>query len=331
MKKTEELLHFHEVYSTGANWKVTPWEGPDFLCQKHNTTVLGVEITELFAHETDARIKKIDGYALALLNGAKFRHKDDPRNIKVEKAKFSSKDGGNEREINGIFHEKPSLKQSVALLHQAVEYKQKRLEAYLESCSVIDLIVHDSSNLFWFDEYRKFFSPFSHFVNRRRFMESGFREIFLVTYSKDEKVLIPIKMNLFAEDAFILEKLVKEWAKAQAVKDPRRLFLILLSCMSEVGYQDLSAYIDCGNVGIVVASNVYLYSKNGKRILDYRTMPEQVPKGDRLGEALDDMDNQDKEIVREITMKRTELSCCVNLLFNVHNVEQIIPAFTYLT
>ena len=111
MDKQAELKLFHHIYGYAKDWDVIPFEAPDFLCYRDGSTVLGVEVAELWHNESAPRLKNIKGYALDLLGGGSYRHKDDKNNVKVEVVKYTPKGEENKaKEINAIIHEMPNLK-----------------------------------------------------------------------------------------------------------------------------------------------------------------------------------------------------------------------------
>ena len=180
MNKDQEKTLFDQVYPQTDDWVVTSSEAPDFLCYRNGEVYLGVEVTELFLHEGDARLKKVEGYALNLIDGGKVVHKYDRKNIKVEKIKIQNKDGALFKEINGIFREGIPYKKAVTLLMGTILNKEEKLDQYLKACNNIDLIIKDGSLMFWFDDYKTIFRAISHYADKKAIINSGFREIFLV-------------------------------------------------------------------------------------------------------------------------------------------------------
>ena len=176
MEKTFELQLFSYVYGHANHWNVVSSEAPDFLCILNGKTVLGVEITELLGTETDARLRKIGGYALDLCAGGDFLHKDDPKNIAVEVVKYMPQGKEDQaKDVTAIVQEIPRFDKRVSLLQETISFKESKFPSYLASCSNIDLVVEDASNLFWFEEYKDFFYQFSSFIDRAKLINSPFR------------------------------------------------------------------------------------------------------------------------------------------------------------
>ena len=85
-KKQQERRIFDLVYADRSFDEVKESENPDFLVRYFpNTPYFGVEVTECYLTETNARIHNISGYTDELLRVNNFRHKDDGKIIKVTK------------------------------------------------------------------------------------------------------------------------------------------------------------------------------------------------------------------------------------------------------
>lgn len=321
MDKSLELKLFKYVYGKPNWWQVIPSEAPDFLCVKDGERVVGVEVTELFTDQSDARLNKIDGYSLHLLNGRDFLHKDDKDNIKVDRVKYIKKGETDGPEINAIIKEMPNFLTKASLLCATIENKEIKVEKYLESCSVVDLIINDASNLFWFDKYEDMIIPLSNIIKRQIIINSKFREIYLMTTNKgNSKIKVPLKLNLFAQDITIIEKLVSKWKKENGVSDPAKAITVLLYCLYKSGYSTLVLTSENNEMGLIIGSHLYLYTKDGRNIRDYSTIQEQLPAGKKISEIEDDVTSSDKEIAEKILKDKHNYKCCLNLFMKVGKV-----------
>jgi len=321
MDKSLELKLFEYIYGLPTDWNVISTESPDFICIKSGSPVLGVEITELFTNETDARLDKIDGYSLALLNGGDFRHKEDKENIKVDRVKYIKKGNDDGPEIDAIIHELPNFSQRANLLIKTIIEKEGKAEKYLESCSKVDLIINDASRLFWFEKYENIFFPLSRLIDRQVIIDSKFREIFLITACKKNSIIkIPLKLNLFAEDINILEKLIVDSKSKKKIGDPKKAIILLLHCLYKSGYKNITVKTEDGCIGLIVGSHLYLYAKNGKEIRDYSTIPEQLSTGEFIDESASDLSASEKKIAFKILKDRKNYKCCMSLFIEVGNV-----------
>jgi hypothetical protein len=86
-KKLNERRLFDLVYGDRRLIEVRECENPDFLA-RHGCALpwFGVEVTEYFQSETDARIDRIPGYIASRLTGGNVRHKQDVGPLEVKKA-----------------------------------------------------------------------------------------------------------------------------------------------------------------------------------------------------------------------------------------------------
>ena len=315
MNKDEEQKLFDQVYPRTDDWVITSNEAPDFLCYRNGEVYLGVEVTELFLHEGDARLKKVEGYALNLIDGGKVIHKHDRENIKVEKIKIQNKDGTLFKEVNGIFQEGIPYQKAIILLMATILNKKEKLDQYLKACNNIDLIINDRSFMFWFDDYKTIFRAISYYADKKAIFDSGFREIFLVTRRKDNKpIKIPIKLNLFAEDAFIFEKLILS-EKGLMKKPNANIFSVLFYCLNKYGYKDLLVLYEKGNLSINIGAFVYIYTKTGKVIRDYSMIPFNFNNYQTIAEVCDGQEDEIANIGDNLLQKREEKSCYIELFF----------------
>jgi hypothetical protein len=238
----------------------------------------------LYHNETDARIENLDGYGLSLLGGGDFRHKQDKKNIKVEFIEYRKKGETKGRKIKAIIHEPTSFAESISILSNTIKMKESKIATYLQACPEVDLVIDDASHLFRFDKYEDLFRPLSRLMNRPMVVNSRFREIFLIIKNKQNVLVrIPLKLNLFIEDVRIFEHLVHTLKESPGTKNP---FLILLCCLCQSGYKDIRIENVDGGIGLVAGNYLYLYSKAGRIIRDYTTIPEQTPKGELISETI---------------------------------------------
>ena len=103
MDKEKELEAFHSVFGRTHSYDVVAHEKPDFLVKENNKIQLGVEVTEIYSNNTDAKLKNIDGYTSGLIDGTMQVHKRDRKDIKVEEAVLQDKEGSEKREVYGYF------------------------------------------------------------------------------------------------------------------------------------------------------------------------------------------------------------------------------------
>lgn len=318
MDKPLELKLFRYIYGQPGNWSTMLSESPDFICTGNNEPIFGVEVTELYRNESDARLKNVNGYALSLLNGGDYLHKDDKKNIRVERVIYTKKGENEGRKINAIIQDYNSFDENTALLINAIKNKEEKIDEYLCSCSEVDLVINDASKIFSFDKFKNFFFPFSRSIETRVIISSQFREIFLVTNKKEQSsVKIPLKLNLFAQDINIFENLIRNSDVQKKICDAKQVFRVLFYCLYKSGYEKIPVATNDGCIGLTIGCHQYLYSPEGKHIYDYSTIPEQLPKGQLLGEFIKEIGEPEKQIATKILEERKNYSSCLKLFFEV--------------
>ena len=180
-------------------------ESPDFELRHHNEdTYFGVEVTEFYLFESDARIKNIPGYMSDLFAGGEPRHKDDVDALTVEKVVWRKADGLDEQIIDAIKRRLPDVPTYVHRVASVIERKSQRLVVYEHGLSHVNLIILDHSNRLIGTSPDYFYDHFFTAKLRDVLTSTRFREIYFVTKLKsDKKVYIPLKA-LFLMSEFYL-------------------------------------------------------------------------------------------------------------------------------
>ena len=72
------------VYTKDRIDEIIDGENPDFkIRNKHQQNFFGVEITELYYSESNARLDNIQVYLGEILDGKRFRHRKDTKNLAI--------------------------------------------------------------------------------------------------------------------------------------------------------------------------------------------------------------------------------------------------------
>ena len=329
MDKDNERRLFEAVYGKGDHWVVTSCESPDFLCERSGKVVLGVEVTQLWHHETDARLVNIDGYVSSLFDGGSFRHKDDPANLKVDKIQILP--GGNREqaiEVPAIIREHPRPSDKVAALSNLAATKTMKGRTYAQACPVVDLVVHDASRLFWFSDFEEFYRPLSVFIRRAEFLSSPFREVFLLTTKgpSSTAVCVPLKANLLLEDVLILEELIETSGAFEDEHRAAAAMQVLFGGLRHLGRSSVCACIDGIHVGLYLGSHIYLWRGSEKVLRDYSRLPDQVPPCRSLEDATHGISDEDIGVSFAFAQKRPSYKACFPLLYEVQDGLQHVPA-----
>lgn len=204
-KKHRERAILELVYDVGRFDSVRDSESPDFELRHHNEEkYFGVEITEFYLSDSDARIKNIPNYMTELFSGGNPRHKDDINTLRVEKVAWRKADGSEEKIIDAIKHKLPEISTYVRMVASVVERKSQKLAVYEHGLSHVNLIILDHSDRLITTSPDYFYDHFFTAELRDVLIRTKFREIYFVTTLKSEKkVYIPLKA-LFLMSEFYL-------------------------------------------------------------------------------------------------------------------------------
>ena len=218
------------VYNDQDYDEIEESEQPDFIIfPKNYDTGFGVEITEFFLSESNARLRKIPDYFEELLDDNKFRHKDDIENLQVVEFEIKSAEGTSKGFAKGIIQELPSPEQYSNMIVKAIEAKNMLLENYSDSLSHINLIVFDTEcrlrTIPIEDFYRYFFISSLKLVLYR----TKYREIFLVTVVDDDRrIYIPLKMMLLLANVYMFQQIISDYPWENSIYSSLREYFKVL-------------------------------------------------------------------------------------------------------
>ena len=104
-KKRERKI-LRRVFDESGFAIVDEDESPDFVLATRFGIRVGVEVTELYRSQSDARVTRIPGYFDELISGPRFRHRDDVETIRVVDIEIQSPAGDGtyvpEQKVKGI-------------------------------------------------------------------------------------------------------------------------------------------------------------------------------------------------------------------------------------
>lgn len=209
MDKNEERKVIEMVFGGHPELSIVDSERPDFICEIPEKIRFGVEVTDFFLSESEARLCRIPNYAKDLLTTKKYRHKDDKHRIRVDKVIYHSAKTGEKREIEAIIGEEHTIDVVVSRIKTSIENKTAKSVNY--STEIVDLIVRDVGSRSRFDEIELLIRAIHRTDAIEPILKTRFREIYLVTTNGDnEWVCVPLRANLFIGEVLAFQKLFKE-------------------------------------------------------------------------------------------------------------------------
>ena len=118
-------------------------DSPDFHLRRQGARPFGVEITDVFPDESDARMRMVPGYMQSLWDGGRHLHKDDIKRLEVSTLEVTDADGNNKRSIIGIVRENLSPLEHFERVAAAIERKNASYLGYDKTLGHINLILAD--------------------------------------------------------------------------------------------------------------------------------------------------------------------------------------------
>jgi hypothetical protein len=209
MDKLEERQVVEMVFGSKPNISIEGSECPDFICRVPGNIEFGIEVTDFFLSESDARLMRIPGYRLELLKSKSYRHKDDKQGVRLEKIIYRSKNTGEEREVDAIIRESHTIDDVLSRVRASIESKTGKAIGY--STDITDLIIRDVESIARFENIQDLIRAIYRTKMCDAVLKQGFREIYLVTTNNTDWVCVPLKANLFVGEVLKLQRLFREY------------------------------------------------------------------------------------------------------------------------
>lgn len=298
-KKEQERSIFDLIYADRSFDEVKESENPDFLVRLFpNTIHFGVEVTEYYLTETNARIDNIDGYTDKLLNGGDFKHKDDRKVLNVTEIDLIDEHGVVQAKNVPAIHQEIQLPSKCAYdVAERIISKSKLLKKSQHNLSHTNLIINDRTGLLRLINKNEFYSIF--FIQEliKAISTAPFREIFFVTILQNEHVYIPLKMLYLLAEAFLFNGVIIQSGYKYKIPpeiDYSELFAAYLN--SNVKYKVL-IHRDVNNTEVIFGDSGLLISPDNsvtvRLHLDYainqKAVPPRIKWQTLLGENFDDV------------------------------------------
>lgn len=208
------------IYESRPIEEIIPSERPHFILTAWGRQ-FGVEVAELYLSETTARLGRMPEYSEELLNGGRFRHKDDPSHIKISKVDILNQD--NEavvRQVDALLQDSIRVIDCAVRAASMIENKGEKAATFSSGLAHTNLVILDHSRVLSMIApdafYRAFFVP----ELRQALAESPFREVFFATNLKDGHGFVPLKMLLLLAEGFFFNGVYTELGRGPTVYRP---------------------------------------------------------------------------------------------------------------
>lgn len=208
-KYMEELI-LKSVYDKGQIAEIIATEQPDFMIRNNNeNSFWGVEVTEFYFSESNARLRNIDNYYSEIFDGQRYRHKDDIETLRLQEMTYIPTNKKEKKQIKGIIQELPKPNEYVNMVADVIEKKNIRFNSYNKNLTHINLIILDTESRLFGLKAKDLSGYFVSSAFRETIYTSSFREIFLVTKIEDNRgVFVPLVLLILLGELYAFNALI---------------------------------------------------------------------------------------------------------------------------
>lgn len=256
-KKTVERSILDFLYLE-KDFKIENFERPDFILTTPSNLKFGVEVTEFFIRESNARLKKMDSYLDELIDSKKYRHKNDYQELKVDEIKIIKTNNKEEIRTTAIIQQPPSYEDFINRFNSTLKNKNERFEKYDNNLNHINLIISDESNYLSSIKLEEYFTIIFKPNVIESIKNSKFKEIFFVLRIDNHKVALPLRTILLTAEAYLFHKVLISSNKV--LKDEIQYHEWFVEYLHYVGHN--SAFLTKTNKVHVIYGNVGLLVEN---------------------------------------------------------------------
>ncbi|MFO6419117.1 hypothetical protein ACLBKS_02815 [Hylemonella sp. W303a] len=301
MQKAEERLQLQRVFGSDAT-SAQDFERPDFLLKTPDNSLLGIEVTNLYSSESDAKLKRLPGYSDSLLSRSRPVHQADMRTLRVDELTILNADGSIVDKVTGIVQKFRSPAETMNLLLQRIAEKESKFPEYQQSCNEADLIITDQSHLFHHESGERFYKIFQPLFPRKRLIASPFREIHLVTTTTFQKgIRIPLIANVFIADCLAYEHLLLP--ELDEGRPSNEILQLLAACLWQDGYTRVRVSSEGASTGFHCGAWELFYGEDVKAFRDW-VIPHISYPGKKLKEVVNGISVELLDRAKKLTEER---------------------------
>ena len=292
VKKQREREILDEVYAHRNFFEIEAHEAPDFLIRIHpGAEQFGVEITEFYLTEGQARLKQIDGYIDHLLAGGDVRHKDDRQHFKVSAITILSKDGDVKvPDVPAIQTVVKPLGELARQVAEIIKDKDRVHDTAPRYLAHINLIIRDRHGILRHHPSEEFGGLFCTSDLGQAVLASRFREIYFVSTFKEGEGFVPLRTVLTLAKMYTVYDFLKASMSNDVLEDLNGFMRWFASYLSAITGTGVRIRDEEGALELLHGNAGFLLSEPGVKVRDYAEsiLPESLlvepdPNWDDLG------------------------------------------------
>jgi hypothetical protein len=264
-KKEIEVEIFRKVYPELTSFEHT--DKPDFICS-YNQIKFGVEVTQLFINESDARLSFIPNYSHSLLEGPNYKHRKDKLHLKTGKVKIINEKGVELLFTNGIIQKLPNAVGFRKILYSCLSVKNKSTLDYTKSLFHYNLIINDNCHLFSRSAKTNLIELLFDESIILELAKSPFNEVFFVTMIEHAEFCIRLRRLLILSRIFQLSAVFEQNGIFQNELDE-----FVQAIVEFLSLQGFHVHYEDNSSNFVIGDNLYSIS------IDKQLEVDQYPDG----------------------------------------------------
>jgi hypothetical protein len=281
MKAERERAGLDQVYRAHEFESLQHGDRPDFVLRHRGAdTAFGVEVTELYETEADARVELHPGYIPDLLAGGRHMHRQDPLVLKVEKVQLQDKDGNlKAADLPAIIRKIPSAHEHARAIAELLRRKTQQAAGYRQDLSHVNLLIvdHLRAQRRPGDTY-----PTNELLVpdlKEALVVSPFREVFLVSMDNDWRHYRPLQMLILVESFELFLGALAAFESSAALPDLADVLPLFVHTVKTMGAElRLGRYANDSECAVYRGCGVRL-GPDTLRVLDFadHDAPPAVP------------------------------------------------------
>lgn len=255
---------------------------PDFFVYSHgpDKPAFGVEITEVYDDESNARLQNIEGYFEDLIAGKPHRHRDDVETLKVETIQLRSKEGVLRDPITVVLQDVSTKPDLPTLIAGRIRDKDARAADYERNLSHINLVILDRTDRLATPPNLDEEFPITTFLSpdlRTALSDSSFHEVHLVARDKEGgEVVRGLRSLTMVEAAYMFVEAVKSTVGLPFDCSDEDGHLLFIGACERRGLK-LDYLADDHGIRAQFGGISVQFTESGIRIIDGHLVPRDPP------------------------------------------------------
>lgn len=232
-KEERERRALAAVYGERERRDVKHADRPDFVLTANDGSCFGVEVTDMYPNESEARLENVPGYFDDLIGGGLHIHRDDVSELKVVEFSVTAADGTvTHPSVTGVLQERRGDPDG-SRLASTIDRKSNAKGGYRADLSHVNLIVvdHIGDGPRVGVEYRArdILTP----KVCAALASAPFNEVFVVSTTDDGHFYRPLRMLDLMDSFFVFVRSLEAWESDREISPDGTVELYAATMVAE--------------------------------------------------------------------------------------------------